>query len=59
MSKPRSNNLTKIIAGLGLLSTAAACGNDGGGGGPLESQLGFDEARSEVVVVLTQSLGGG
>ncbi|MGH1341293.1 MAG: hypothetical protein ACRBN8_07070, partial [Nannocystales bacterium] len=50
----------KVIAGLSLLSTAAACGNDnGGGGGPLESQLGFDEARSELVVQLNRELGGG
>lgn len=48
-----------VIAGLGLLTTAAACGNNGGGGGPLESQLGFDEARSEVVVLLNRELGGG
>jgi hypothetical protein len=49
----------KVIAGLGLLTTAAACGDNGGGGGPLESQLGFDEARSEVVVLLNRELGGG
>jgi len=49
----------KVIAGLGLLTTAAACGNNGGGGGPLESQLGFDEARSEVVVLLNREVGGG
>ncbi len=60
MSKPQSStSLLKVIAGLSLLSTAAACGSDGGGGGPLDSQLGFDEARSEVVVILNRDLGGG
>ncbi|MCR9163592.1 MAG: hypothetical protein ACE37F_15710 [Nannocystaceae bacterium] len=60
MSKPQTpTSLFKVIAGLGLLTTATACGSDGGGGGPLESSLGFDEARSEVVVVLNRSLGGG
>ncbi len=60
MSKPNSTTtVLKVIAGLSLLSAAAACGNDNGGGGPLESQLGFDEARSEVVVLLNRDLGGG
>ena len=60
MTKPQTpKTLLKVIAGLGLLTTAAACGSDGGGGGPLESKLGFDEARSEVVVVLNRELGGG
>jgi len=60
MSKPHSStSFFKVIAGLSLLSTAAACGGDSKGGGPLESQLGFDEARSEVVVKLNRSLGGG
>ena len=60
MSKPNSTpTVLKVIAGLSLLSTAAACGSDNGGGGPLESQLGFDEARSEVVVLLNRELGGG
>ena len=60
MSKRHSTNTVfKVFAGLSLLTTAAACGNEGGGGGPLESQLGFDEARSEVVVKLNRSLGGG
>lgn len=61
MSKPNSTTtVLKVIAGLSLLSTAAACGNDnGGGGGPLDSKLGYDEARSELVVQLNRELGGG
>ncbi len=59
MIKPNSTTtVLNVIAGLSLLSTAAACGSDNGGGGPLESQLGFDEARSEVVVLLNRELGG-
>jgi len=54
-----TQSVIKVIAGLSLLTTAAACGSEGGGGGPLEPRLGYDEARSEVVVQLNRSLGGG
>ena len=60
MSKPNVHTTTlKVVAGLSLLATTTACGNDNGGGGPLDSQLGFDEARSEVIVLLNRELGGG
>ncbi|MEM6291724.1 MAG: hypothetical protein AAGA54_10680 [Myxococcota bacterium] len=61
MTKPHtSTSVLKAIAGLSLLATSAtACGSDNGGGGELRSSLGFDEARSEVVVVLNRELGGG
>ena len=60
MSKLHSTpTVMKVFAGLGLLGTVACGSDNGGGGGPLDSQLGFDEARSEVVVKLNRELGGG
>lgn len=54
--KPQA--LRPILAGLALLAIPAGCGGDNGGGGPLQSQLGYDEGTGEVVVLLNREVGG-